>query len=315
MEQDEHNVRITHDQDDFDDGQQYILTMRDQPLLADGDLNDNEDEMINVELNQNYRTKLLLKNKAKVTNGNKLSYDTNNFDDSGQLKKQSILDKYDVEEEEKIGMILNLKNNKLKNKQKQVSNLDKFQGGERNEMNTTKVFKSDFMLEDQSISLGGSKKFKKGKKRNQKQKQKLLENIDELLEDDHVDEDDLKTREERIGKLNELNRINLENQDMKFENYNKAVLKANLKTDKIHRPELEEDDDYLLVQKSIERQRKLQLAKQSNPTNITRVKKAEDALMSLLNESAEESVKKQNDSDFIVPLSKKPADKSKFSYL
>ena len=74
------------------------------------------------------------------------------------------------------------------------------------------------------------------------------------------------------------------------------------------------NEDYILVQKSIERQRKLQLSKQSNTTSTSRAKKAEDALMSLLNESTEEIVKNQNDSDFVVPMARNPADKSKFTF-
>lgn len=310
----DNEIRIRHDQDDFIEGQKYILTMKDQPLLAGDDINDEEEELINVDLASVQKQKHVIKAKAKLSRGNKLAYDTNEIDQYGQIKRQALLDKYDMEEEEKEGMLLSLKNNKIRNKFKKITE-EKIEGGERNEMTVKKIFKSDFAIEDQPLNLGGSKTFKKkGKKRNLKKNKKILENIDELLADDPLsgESGDLKTREERMEEMQQSEKRNQEMQELKRENYNKAVLKANLKTNKMFKADEEEDEDYQLIQKSIEKQRKLLAAKQNETKKSDKAKKAEDALLSILNETnEEETFKKQNNDEFLTPIRREPV-KSKW---
>jgi U4/U6.U5 tri-snRNP-associated protein 1 len=289
--------------------------MKDQPLLADGDINDEDEEMVNVDLNEADKFKTYLKAKSKVSRGNKVGYNTTETDQYGQLKKQQILDKYDMEEEEKMGMTLNLKSNKLKAKNKTFTD-DRFDGGDRNEMTTKKIFRSDFEIQDDQFNLGASKKFKKGKKRNNKKSRKILENMEELLADEPGDNEngDLKTREQRLEERQDNEKRLQQQQEGKELNYKKAVLKANLKTNQIHNGG-DEDEDYELIQKSIEKQRKLLAAKKNGNADSNKTKKAEEALLSLLSEANEEqSHKNLNDSEFVMPAKREPV-KSKLMYL
>ena len=308
------DLKIIHNQDDFKEGENYILTMKDQPLLADGDLNEEDEEMVNVQLNEAYKTQIYLKNKAKVTQGETGIYDANNFDQHGELKKRALLDKYDIEEEEKEGMLLNIKNNKIKKKSKALKNISTFDNGDKNLMVTKKIFRSDFMIEDESINLGGSKKFKNKKRRNLKKSRKLQETMKELLGEEVDGEDDLKTREERINDLRQHEIRAQEVQDGKRKNYEKAVLKANLQTNKIHNPDLEEDEDYELLQKSIENQRRVRENKSTENMGNKRTKRHEEALFSLLKEAEEEeeNSKEKKDNVFIMPATRERT-KSRFS--
>uniref|UniRef100_A0A7S3JBA8 Uncharacterized protein n=2 Tax=Euplotes harpa TaxID=151035 RepID=A0A7S3JBA8_9SPIT len=266
-------IKIVHDQDDFLSGQQYILTIQDQPVLVDDDVNPSADVMVNVELATSERHKHLLKAKAKVKRGNKLAIDTSSYDDSGQVRKPRLLDKYDVEEEEKEGMVLNLASNKVRREKRRVQK-EKVDKGQRNEMVTKKVFKSDFVVDDENavLNLGGEVRFrKKGKKRNLKRSRKILDGIEELLGDDldAGNADDLKTKEERERDLNVKEMKNIEQQHRKQENYEKAVLKANIKTRRMFKPdEADFDDDYLIIQQNIEKQRRIQETKQNEDKKL-----------------------------------------------
>ena len=131
-EQNGSELRIAHNQEDFLNGEQYILTMKDQPVLLGDDINEDEEEMVNVDLNNIQKQKAFLKAKAKISKGG-LGMNTAEWNDYGEVKRPRILDKYDIEEEEKEGMVLNLRNHSVKRKNKNFTE-EKFDGGERNEM-------------------------------------------------------------------------------------------------------------------------------------------------------------------------------------
>lgn len=72
----EPELRIAHNQEDFAEGQRYILTMRDQPVLLEGDVNDEDDEMVNVDLDAVQKHKTFLRAKAKLSKGTTLGLNT-----------------------------------------------------------------------------------------------------------------------------------------------------------------------------------------------------------------------------------------------
>ncbi|CAI2364841.1 unnamed protein product [Moneuplotes crassus] len=262
----EAQIKINHNQDDFLEGENYVLTMKDTDILKDGDINEDEEELVNANIDDNHRHKIYLKNKAKVKGGKHGLYNGNDFDQHGELKKRGILDKYDLEEEEREGMLLNLKNNKINKKGRLTTDAANIQGAEKTSMVTKKVFNSDFLIEEEPIQLGRNKKFKKAKKRNLKKKKKLLENMEELLAEEVEGEDHLKTREERIQNLKAKEIEHQAEENQKRENYQKAVLKANLKTSKLLNEDFEEDDDYLLLEKSNANKRRLIEKKEKDVT-------------------------------------------------
>lgn len=317
------DIKIRHNQDDFIEGQNYILTMKDQSVLRDGDVNDDEDEMENVELEAVRNLQQLKNAKAKVKRGNNLGYDTTEYADDGTIKKRAILDKYDQEELETTGMILNLKNNTLKKSKKILNNSEKFERGERNEMSTKKHKINDYLDtlgENDTLvfnDAGKSKKFKKGKKRDNKNKRKILaDELENLLNDGaETDQpnDDLKSRDQLYEEYERQAQAEQEINQQKLQNYEKATTKAVLKTNRMLNITSIEDDDYDIIQKSLERQRKQMEAKRSEEKQSSNTNMAvEQKLLSLLNESIEES-KKSEEPEFAMPMSRAPL-KGKFSF-
>ena len=168
------------------------------------------------------------------------------------------------------------------------------------------------MLDDEgsSIMLGSNKKFNK-KKRNLKKRRKIQDEIEQqILNQDFQGENlDLKTREqlheEQVLKAKEEQDI----QKRRRENYNRATAKANLKTARMLEKDVIEDDDYELIQKSLERQRKQVEAKRTQK----KTSHVEQNLMAILNESTEktEENKVSVDNDFAMPMAKPPTQKGK----
>ena len=178
-------------------------------------------------------------------------------------------------------------------------------------MITKKVFHSDFMLTDESsinFGLNSKSKNSKLKKRNLKKSRKILDNLEELLDDTlNNNNEDLKTREEREQDFKQSELNNLRIQAQKQNNYEKAVIKANIKAKRVfNADEADEDEDYILIQKNIEKQRKHLEAKQNESKASSQAKKAEEIILSLLNQAGEEQINKQNNDNFQIPDMKLP---------
>lgn len=76
FEAQESELRIAHNQEDFAEGEKYILTMRDQPVLVGDDINEDDDEMVNVDLAAVEKQKTFLRAKAKLGKGTTLGLNT-----------------------------------------------------------------------------------------------------------------------------------------------------------------------------------------------------------------------------------------------
>lgn len=178
-------------------------------------------------------------------------------------------------------------------------------------MITKKVFKSDFMIADETsinFGLSGKSKNNKLKKRNLKKSRKILDSLEELLDDTaDVNDTDLKTREEREREYKQSEIKNLEIQAQKQNNYEKAVMKANIKAKRaFNADDADEDEDYILIQKNIEKQRN-HLKQNSESKTSNQAKKAEEMILSILNQAGEEQTNKMNNDSFQVPEMKPPS--------
>ena len=77
-------LKIAHNEGDFVDGQSYILTMKDQSVLDNDDVNQAEDQMENSELQSDRNLKQFKKAKAKLNRGNMLSMN-DEYDEYGNI--------------------------------------------------------------------------------------------------------------------------------------------------------------------------------------------------------------------------------------
>ena len=117
----------------------------------------------------------------------------------------------------------------------------------------------------------------------------------------------MKTRKEREQDFKQSELNNLRIQAQKQNNYEKAVIKANIKAKRVfNADEADEDEDYILIQKNIEKQRKHLEAKQNESKASSQAKKAEEIILSFLNQAGEEQINKQNNDNFQIPDMKLP---------
>ncbi|KAK4699424.1 U4/U6.U5 tri-snRNP-associated protein 1, partial [Phenoliferia sp. Uapishka_3] len=158
-EEDLKGIKVAHGQDDFEEGEETILTLKDSRVLDDED-----DELHNLNISENSKTAeaLALKKKGAQA-GQYTGYDDEEFE--GEGGKASVLKKYDEEIEGKEEGGFRLGGPALAKRAGAAKNKAKEEEPEKERvklsMDYTKTFTTDYLQEDEV----GFKKPKKKKKR------------------------------------------------------------------------------------------------------------------------------------------------------
>jgi hypothetical protein len=93
---DKKGVRVLHDFDDFVEDREIVLTLKDSFIYQNGKVNDDDDALVNIDLAEDYKSKVDLENRTK-------KYDS--YEDKFNEEKK-ILGKYDEKKREKDGFVL-----------------------------------------------------------------------------------------------------------------------------------------------------------------------------------------------------------------
>ncbi|KAK6147470.1 hypothetical protein DH2020_018382 [Rehmannia glutinosa] len=270
-------VKILHGLDKVLEGGAVVLTLKDQSILADGDINQEVDMLENVEIGEQKRRDDAYKAAKKKTG----VYDDKFNDEPGAEKK--ILPQYDdpVADEgvtlDSSGRFTGEAERKLEELRKRINGVSASTRGE--DLNSTGKISTDYYTQEEMT------KFKKPKKKKSLRKKDKLD-LDAL----EAEAKSAGLGSEDLGSRNDGRRQNLrEEQDrieaeMRSNAYQSAYAKADeaskaLRQEQVRSMQIEEDDTPVFgddddeLRKSLERARKVALKKQeeekSGPQVIT----------------------------------------------
>ncbi|EAR99239.1 SART-1 family protein (macronuclear) [Tetrahymena thermophila SB210] len=356
--------KIYHDLEDFQEGEDVILTLQDKPLLdQNGNLYDDddnyEDVLVNQEKFENEKAnhELYLRQNVKKLANVQYAHLDEKF---GEVDKKVLLPHYEERKLEKKGIKLNeegafsveqmqqldLIKQKLKSKKQNVETLDNLNANQ-----VASDYKQDIVKKETKVNKFKKKKNDDASKKNKDEGKSLLD----FLEENADEEEQFKNRKQmKIEKKEQELKQQLLDQKSKRDNYAKAVensknelieaqkrweginkqsndtsiqIESSMDQEIPKKQEIvfgEDEDDYELLQMSIERERNM-LKKQQQQIDEQQILKTiiqgqpgegqakeilsnEERIKLLLEESIkiEEETKKQifKKNEFAAPMSK-----------